>query len=88
MRKIQVKKTDEENEERYVNEDFVMYQLWVQGEEKIKKKMISKPKNYFEVIWKEKIMSLKKHIHRKRKQVGFLAEHLFSICLSVEANMK
>ena len=37
--------SDEENEESYVNEDFVMYQLWVQGEEKIKKKMISKPKN-------------------------------------------
>ena len=70
--------SDEENEESDVDEDFVTYQLWVREEGKIKKKTISKPKNELEVIWKEKILSLKKHIHRKRKQVGFLDEHLFS----------
>ena len=71
----------EENEESDIDEDFVTYQLWEREEGKIKKKTISKPNNEFEVIWKEeKIMSLKKHIHRKRKQVGFLAEHFF-LCI-------
>ena len=79
--------SDEENGESDIDEDFVTYQLWVPEEGKIKKKTISKPNNEFEVIWKEKIMPLKKHIHRKRKQVGFLAEHLFSLYLSTEANM-
>ena len=32
-------------------------------------------------------MSLKKHIHRKRKQVSFLVEHLFSLYLSIETNI-
>ena len=36
---------DKENEEKYVDEDFVTYQLWVREEGRIKKKTISKPKN-------------------------------------------
>ena len=81
--------SDEENEESDVDEDFVTYQLWVREEGKIKKKTISKPKNEFEVMWKEKIMLLKKHIHVKCKQANkmFLAEHLFSLYLSTEAKM-
>ena len=81
--------SDEENEESDVDEDFVTYQLWVREEGKIKKKTISKPKNEFEVIWKEKIMLLKKHIQGKCKQANkmFLAEHLFSLYLSTEPNM-
>ena len=79
--------SDEKNEESDVDEDFVTYQLWVREEGKIKKKTISKPKNQFEVIMKEKIMPLKKPIHRERKQVGLLAEHLFSLYLSTEVNM-
>ena len=79
--------SQEENEESDGDKDFVTYQLCVREEGKIKKKTISKPKNEFEVIWKEKIVSLKKHTHRKRKQVGFLDEHLFPLYLSTEANM-
>ena len=63
--------SDKENQKSDVDEDFVTYQLWVQEEGKIEKKTISNLKNEFEVIWKEKTMSLKKHIHRKRKQVRF-----------------
>ena len=81
--------SQEENEESDGDKDFVTYQLCVREEGKIKKKTISKPKNEFEVIWKEKIMLLKKHIHGKCKQANkmFLAEHLFSLYLSTEANM-
>ena len=66
-----LKEKDKENQKSDVDKDFVTYQLWVQEEGKIEKKTISNIKNEFEVIWKEKTMSLKKHIHRKRKQVHF-----------------
>ena len=62
--------SDEENKESDVDEDFVKYQFWVREEGKIKRKTISKPKNESEVIWKEKIMSLKKRIHRGKYELG------------------
>ena len=53
--------SDEENKESDVGEDFVMYQPWVREEGKKKKKTISKPKNEFEVIWKENIVIKETH---------------------------
>ena len=53
--------SDEENKESDVGEDFVMYQPWVREEGKKKKKTISKPKNEFDVIWKENIVIKETH---------------------------
>ena len=41
---------------------------------KMKKVMLTKieSKNEFEALWKKNVVSLKKHIHIKRKQVGIL----------------
>ena len=64
--------TDKQYEKSDVDEDFVTYQSLVRQQGKIWKKTISKPKNY-----ENNVMSLKKNIHRKRKQAGILVYFFF-----------
>ena len=54
-------------------EIFFTYQSLVRRQGKIWKKTISKPKNY-----ENNVTSLKKNIHRKRKQAGILVYFFFS----------
>ena len=65
--------TGKQYEKSDVDEDFVTYQSLVRQQGKIWKKTISKPKNY-----ENNVMSLKKNIHRKRKQAGILVYFFFS----------
>ena len=74
MREIQLgTSTDKQYEESDFDGDFVTYQSLVRRQGKIWKKTISKPKNY-----ENNVTSLKKNIHRKRKQADILVYFLFS----------
>ena len=74
MREIQLgTSTDKQYEESDFDGDFVTYQSLVRRQGKIWKKTISKPKNY-----ENNVTSLKKNIHRKRKQAGILVYFFFS----------